>query len=162
MPLLLPRAKGKAFVTWRELLYPFTELLTATGLHLLSHSLGRIMSVVISVLPLFWETEAGDEPSWDNAQWKKKRKKKVNLPAAVRAATCARLWATGFIPPQACLSQYGGSWLLNGNTWPYASPLSRSDFTGLPSQHPPAVFYAATPAPTPLPLRPPHPTPSSL
>lgn len=80
MPLLLPRAKGKAFVTWREPLYPFTELLTATGLHILSHSLGRIMSVVISVLPLFWETEAGDEPSWDNAQWKKKKKKWICLP----------------------------------------------------------------------------------
>lgn len=52
------------------------------------------------------------------------------------------LWATGFIPPQACLSQYGGDWLLNGSTWPYAFPLSRSDFTGLPSQHPPAVLYA--------------------
>lgn len=76
--------------------------------------------------------------------------KKVNLPAAVRAATCARLWATGFIPLQACLSQYGGSWLLNGNTWPYAPLLSRSDFAGLPSQHPPAVFYAATPPPTPF------------
>lgn len=82
------------------------------------------------------------------------KKKKVNLPAAVRAATCARLWATGFIPLQACLSQYGGSWLLNGNTWPYASLLSRSDFSGLPSQHPPAVFYAASPAPPPHPVSP--------
>lgn len=121
------------------------------GLHILFHSFGSIMSVVISVLPLFWETEAGDEPSWDNTQ---RKKRKVNLPAAVRAATCARLWATGFIPPQACLSQYGGSWLLNGNTWPYASLLSRSDFTGLPSQHPPAVFDAGTPAPTRHPLLP--------
>lgn len=43
------------------------------GLHILFHSLGSIMSVVISVLPLFWETEARDEPSWDNTQWKKKK-----------------------------------------------------------------------------------------
>lgn len=62
------------------------------------------------------------------------------------------LRATGFIPPRACLSQYGGGWLLNGSTWPYASPLSRSDFTGLPSQHPPAVLYAVPPAPNSLPL----------
>lgn len=65
------------------------------------------------------------------------------------------LRATGFIPPRACLSQYGGGWLLNGSTWPYASPLSRADFSGLPSQHPPAVLYT-----TPLPL--PHPSPRLL
>lgn len=55
------------------------------------------------------------------------------------------LWATGLIPPQACLPQYGGDWLLNGSTWPSAFPLSGSDFTGLPSQHPPAVLYAVAP-----------------
>lgn len=49
------------------------------GLHILFHSLGSIMSVVISVLPLFWEAEAGDEPSWDNTQWNKK-KKRICLP----------------------------------------------------------------------------------
>lgn len=73
------------------------------------------------------------------------------------------LRATGFIPPQACLTQYGGSRLLNGSTWPYASPLSRSDFTGLPSQHPPAVLCTAPSAsllPS-LPLLLPNPQPNS-
>lgn len=146
-------AKGKAFVTWRDrCIHSQNSSQWWGSTSFFIHLVGSIISVVISVLPLFWETQAGDEPSWDNMQ----RKKKGNLPAAVRAATCARLWTTGFIPLQACLSQYGGSWLLNGNTWPYASLLSRSDFTGLPSQHPPAVFYAATLAPTPHPLFP-HP-----
>ena len=105
--------------------------------------------------PLCWETEAEDEPpglgQHAGRGW-------VDLVAAAlweKQHVLEGLRATGFIPTRACLSQYGGSWLLNGSTWPYASPLSRSDFTGLPSQHPPAVPYTASP---PHPSTPPLPT----
>lgn len=116
--------------------------------------------VVICDLPLCWETEAGeDEPPELRRHTERER--------VVAAALWERqhVLATGFIPPQACLSQYGGGWLLNGSTWPYASPLSRSDFTGLPSQHPPAVLHAAHPLPPlpslPLPVPYPQSDPSS-
>lgn len=109
--------------------------------------------VIICDLPLCWETEAEDEP-WERGRHaERERADLFASPLWERQHVLEGLWATGFIPPQACLSQYGGGWLLNGSTWPYASPLSRSDFTGLPSQHPPAVLYTAAP-PEPPPLAP--------
>lgn len=96
--------------------------------------------------------------------WNPERERVDPLDAAVweRQHVLEGLWATSFIPPQACLSQYGGGWLLNGSTWPYASPLSRSDFTGLPSQHPPAVLSAAhPPLPPHFPASIPNPNPQS-
>lgn len=118
--------------------------------------------VIICDLPLCWETEAEDEPPELRQHAEKERLDLVAAALWERQHVLEGLWATGFIPPRACLSQYGGGWLLNGSTWPYASPLSRSDFTGLPSQHPPAVLYAAPPPHSlPLPIPYPQSDPSS-
>jgi len=111
--------------------------------------------VVICNEPLCYKTE--DE--WQKVGQRAVRKKAPCLLLhCERSNMCSRgLCATGFIPPQACLSQYGGDWLLNSSTWPYAFPLSRSDFTGLPSQHPPAVLYPAPPFPPSILPHPPYP-----
>lgn len=123
------------------------------GLHILFPSHGSIMSEVISVLPLFWENEAGDEPSWDNTQWKKK--KQICLPLWERQHVLDYELPASFLYRLVSHSMGAADYSM-ATPGPMLSLLSRSDFTGLPSQHPPAVFYAATPAPTPHPLLP-HP-----
>lgn len=142
-------AKVNAFIIWRRPLYPSRSRTQRRRPNIYFHSLPRIWEEGVG--GNLWSATVLRDRGWAaRAGTRHAVKERVILPAAAlweRQHVLGGPGATGFIPPQACLSQYGGGWLLNGSTWPYASPLSRSDFTGLPSQHPPAVLYAATPAP---------------